>query len=193
MLEHDVRTSILQPLAETGLAHMVTGGLAAIIYGDPRLTNDVDIVLRLERSDAAALIAAFPSPRYYTPPIEVIQEEAARPSHGHFNILDTDTTLRADIYCLGTDALGAWAFERRRTLDIGGSTVYVAPIEYVIVRKLEYYRTGGSDRHLRDVAAMRRISGPTIDAPALDAWIVKLGLETEWRLANEWEGKAEGR
>jgi hypothetical protein len=190
MPEHDVRTSILLPLAETGLRYMVTGGLAAIIYGDPRLTNDVDIVLQLQPSDAAALIAAFPFPRYYTPPIEVIQEEAARPLHGHFNILDTDTALRGDIYCLGTDALGAWAFERRRAVEIGGSTIQVAPIEYVIVRKLEYFRAGGSDRHLRDVAAMRRISGGTIDAPALDAWIARLGLEREWRLAERWE---EGR
>lgn len=32
---------------------MVTGGLAAILYGEPRLTNDVDLVIRLAPSDAA--------------------------------------------------------------------------------------------------------------------------------------------
>jgi hypothetical protein len=33
---------------------------------------------------------------------------------------------------------------------------------------------------------MRRISGGTIDAPALDGWIARIGLEGEWRLAEGW-------
>jgi len=160
---------------------MVTGGLAAIIYGEPRLTNDVDIVLRLESDDAERLIAAFPSASYYVPPVETIREEAARPVHGHFNILDLETSLRADVYCLGSDALGAWAMTRRRAVPIAGGTVWVAPPEYVILLKLRYYRESGSDRHLRDIAAMRRISGDLLDPAVLDAWIARLGLDTEWR------------
>jgi hypothetical protein len=58
---------------------MVTGGLAAIIYGEPRLTNDVDIVLRLEPEDAERLLAGFPAPAYYAPPLETVHP-APRPS-----------------------------------------------------------------------------------------------------------------
>jgi hypothetical protein len=159
---------------------MITGGLAAIIYGDPRLTNDVDLVLQLTPADAERLAAAFPAERYYVPPIETIREEAGRATHGHFNLLDLETSLRADVYCLGEDLLGTWAIARRRHVSIGDLTVSVAPIEYVILLKLQYYREGGSDRHLRDVAAMRRISGELIDASVLDDWIVRLGLEPEW-------------
>ena len=160
---------------------MVTGGLAAIIYGEPRLTNDVDIVLQIAPGDAERLAAAFPSADYYVPPIETIREEAARPTHGHFNILDLETSLRADVYCVGNDALGAWALARRRAVPIAGGAVWVAPPEYVILLKLRYYRESGSDRHLRDIAAMRRISGDLIDQPALDGWIGRLGLDAEWR------------
>jgi hypothetical protein len=53
----DVHTRLLLPLGATGIAYMVTGGLAAIIYGEPRLTNDVDIVLRLEPAQAERLAA----------------------------------------------------------------------------------------------------------------------------------------
>ena len=159
---------------------MVTGGLAAIIYGEPRLTNDVDIVLQLEPGAAERLIAAYPAPAYYTPPIEVVRVEAERTAHGHFNIVDVETSLRADVYCLGGDPLGAWAMERRRGIPIAGADIWVAPIEYVILRKLEYYRMASSDRHLGDIAAMRRISGSIIDQPALAAWIERLGLKSEW-------------
>lgn len=161
---------------------MVTGGLAAIVYGEPRLTNDVDIVLQLEPEAAERLIAAYPAPTYYTPPIEVIRAEAARPTHGHFNILDVETSLRADVYCLGNDPLGIWAMERRRGIEVAGTNISVAPIEYVILRKLEYYRMASSERHLGDIVAMRRISGGMIDHVALSAWIERLGLQLEWRM-----------
>jgi hypothetical protein len=87
------------------------------------------------------------------------------------------------VYCLGRDPLGTWAMERRRRLEVVGADIWVAPIEYVILKKLEYYRLAGSDRHLGDIAAMRRISGETIDAAALASWIERLELEREWRLA----------
>ena len=178
----DVHTRLLLPLNTTGIAYMVTGGLAAIIYGEPRLTNDVDIVLQLEPEAAERLIAAYPTPAYYTPPLEVVRVEAARGAHDHFNILDVETSLRADIYCLGGDPLGAWAMERRRGIPISGSDIWVAPIEYVILRKLEYYRMSSSDRHLGDIAAMRRISGTLIDQAVLAAWVERLGLDPEWRM-----------
>jgi hypothetical protein len=183
----DLVERLLGPLHQSGVPYMITGGLAAIIYGEPRLTNGVDLVLQLTPGDAERLAAAFPTERYYVPPIETIREEAGRAAHGHFNLLDLETSLRADVYCLGEDALGTWAMARRRAVPIADTMVWVAPIEYVIAVKLRYYREGGSDRHLRDIAAMRRISGDLIDQSALDGWITKLGLEPEWRKALETE------
>jgi len=59
-----------------------------------------------------------------------------------------------------------------------------APPEYVIVRKLEFYREGGSEKHLRDIRSMLAISAEQIDRAALDEWIQRLGLQTEWRLVS---------
>ena len=162
---------------------MVTGGLAAIMYGEPRLTNDVDIVLQLQPGDADRLVRAFPPSSYYVPQVETLREEAARSAHGHFNILDLESSLRADIYCLGDDPLGAWGMTRRQAIPIGDGQIWVAPIEYVILLKLRYYRESGSERHLRDIAAMRRISGELIDSTALAPWVTSLGLESEWERA----------
>ena len=58
-------------------------------------------------------------------------------------------------------------------------TISVAPIEYVILRKLEYFRMSGSDRHLRDVASMLRISGELVDDRELDAWVERLDLREQ--------------
>lgn len=174
---------LLDPLHETGIPYMITGGLAAIIYGEPRLTNDVDLVLQLSPRDVERIAAAFPTSRFYVPPIESMREEAARPTHGHFNILDLETSLRADVYCLGDDVLGSWAMAHRRAVAVADTTLWVAPPEYVILMKLRYYRESGAERHLRDIGAVRRISGDEIDDASLESWIARLGLHAEWQAA----------
>jgi hypothetical protein len=60
----------------------------------------------------------------------------------------------------------------------------LAPLEYVIVRKLEYFREGNSEKHLRDVRSMLAISGDQIDRSALGQWVQNLGLQTEWQLVS---------
>ena len=52
MQESDLQRFLLAPLNGTGVRYMVTGGLAAIIYGEPRLTNDVDVVADIGPRDA---------------------------------------------------------------------------------------------------------------------------------------------
>jgi hypothetical protein len=67
-------------------------------------------------------------------------------------------------------------------LTCHGESIAVAPPEYVIVRKLEYYREGGSEKHLRDIRSMLAVSGDQFDRPALEEWIRKCGVGAEWRL-----------
>jgi len=60
----------------------------------------------------------------------------------------------------------------------------LAPPEYVIVRKLEYFREGGSDKHLRDIRAMLAVSGDQLDRAALKDWIERRGVQAEWQKAS---------
>ena len=55
-------------LEELQLRYAVTGSLAAIYYGEPRMTNDVDIVLLLGRNDVERLELAFPADEFSCPP-----------------------------------------------------------------------------------------------------------------------------
>jgi hypothetical protein len=175
----------LAPLNRGGIEYMVTGGLASIVYGHPRLTIDVDVVVRLRTGDAKALAALWPTNEFYCPPIEVIETEGTRDAHGHFNIIHDETAMRADIYVAGVDPLNAWALQRRVIRRIEAIDVQIAPIEYVILNKLLYFRMGGSDRHLRDVARMLEISGSEIDEASLSEWIARLSLSTEYARARQ--------
>ena len=65
-------------------------------------------------------------------------------------------------------------------MEYRGEPVVVAPPEYVIVRKLEYYREGGSEKHLRDIRSMLAVSADQLERVALDEWIGRRGLGPEW-------------
>jgi hypothetical protein len=135
--------------------------------GEPRLTADIDVVLLLKLEDIAALKAAFPESDYYVPPDETLRSELAR--GGMFNVIHHGSQFKADIYIAAGDSLHAWALEHRRRIDREGSGAWIAPPEYVILRKLEFLREGGSDKHVRDIRFMRTVT--TVDREFLDAEI----------------------
>ena len=159
---------------------MIVGSVAAIFYGEPRLTHDVDLVVSLESKDIAGLPAIFPDSEFYVPPPDAIGEEASREG-GQFNIIHHATGFKADFYVAGRDKLNLWGFQHKREIEFEGQGVSLAPPEYVIVRKLEYFRQGGSDKHLRDIRSMLSISPEQIDRTKLDEWIGRLALDAEWR------------
>ncbi len=173
----------IEPLERLQVSYMITGGVASVIYGDPRFTRDIDVVLDLDEAEASRLAGAFPESEFYVPPLEVLRREIARPHGGHFNIVHHDTALRADGYLSGDDPLHPWGFERRKRISVDEGEIWLAPLEYVILRKLEYYRDSGSDRHLRDVVMMLRISGDSLDRDELDRWIRELDVHDAWRAA----------
>lgn len=167
-------------LNRIGIRYMVTGAVAAIIYGEPRLTHDIDLVIELRVNEIKKMVEAFSSEEFYCPPNEAIKVEIRRPSRGHFNIIHRETGFKADCYLIGDDKLHHWGISKRKELDIEGEPVWVAPVEYVIVRKLEYFREGGSEKHLKDIASILAISPDQIDFDQLEGKIDAYGLEKEW-------------
>ena len=181
MSEPSLISLFVAPLNRTGIPYMVTGAVATAVYGEPRLTRDIDLVLVLRAGDARRFAGAWPDDAYYVPPLEVIEEESRRVAGGHFNVLHLDTGMRADVYIAGGDELSRWALARVARHDVEGESVAFAPVEYVIVMKLRYHEMGGSDRHLRDIAGILSVSDDAIDQAELDRWIAEYRLGRAWR------------
>lgn len=185
MLQPDLFLVFTERLEEARIPYMVTGSVAAIAYGEPRLTHDVDVVVELKLLDVPRLRTAFPDGEFYCPPSEALVLETRRRVRGHFNLIHYASGFKADLYLVGDDALHRWAMSRRVHLERGGSGLWLAPPEYVILRKLEYFREGGSEKHLRDVAAILELSPERIDFVFLNAKVVELGLEESWAAARD--------
>jgi hypothetical protein len=167
-------------LNQLGVRYMVTGSVASMAYGEPRLTHDVDIVIEISREHCERFGELFPGEEFYCPPVEVLLIESARPQRGHFNLIHHDTGLKADIYPCGRDRLSAWGLDHARKLVVDHSEVWIAPPEYVIARKLEYYAEGGSEKHLRDIEGILAVSRAAIDSDTLERNIDLVGGRAAW-------------
>jgi hypothetical protein len=188
VLEPNLFAPFIVPLERLGIPYFVTGSTAGILYGEPRLTHDVDIVIALSARHVHAFVEAFPLEEFYCPPEDVLAIEVRRGQRGHCNLIHHDSGFKADIY-IAFDELHRWALAHRRTLELDGLRVSVAPIEYVILRKLEYFREGKSEKHVRDIRGMLEASSDQIDRPLLEQWIARLGVTAEWdRILAEVDG-----
>jgi len=175
--------SFIRPLHENGIPYIVTGSVASMAYGEPRLTNDIDVVIEITAPQIPSLIKAFPENDFYIPPAEIIETEMIRGARGHMNIISNLNFLKADIYFIGNDPLQRWGFANSRSFEIDAMPVAFAPPEYVIIRKLEFFREGQSHKHLRDIASMLTESPEQIDQPTILRFVAERNLTTEYHLA----------
>jgi hypothetical protein len=178
--EADLFLLFVRPLNRAGLAYMIGGSVAAIFYGEPRLTHDVDLIVTFKTTDVPTLAAIFPERDFYLPPPEAIAEEVEREG-GQFNLIHQATGFKADFYVAGRDELNNWGLGHKREIQFEGERVVLAPPEYVIVRKLEYFREGGSEKHIRDIRSILAVWGDQLEPVTLDGWIERLDLAGEWK------------
>jgi hypothetical protein len=140
---------VIEALERLDIPYMVVGGFAAIFYGEPRLTIDVDIVVDMRPEHIRPFAAAFPIPDYY------VSEEGMRDSLQRrypFNVIQSATGAKVDLVPLPRDVFTRVAFQRRQRLaydEAGHSATFITP-EDIIVAKLVAHRETGSDKHLHD-------------------------------------------
>lgn len=142
--------TVVEKLEQLQIAYMVAGGFAAIFYGEPRLTVDIDIVADLTARHAPPLVEAFPFPNYYLS--EDGMRDAIRRCYP-FNIIQTTTAAKVDLIPLPNDVFSRVAFSRRRKMvfNQAGAEAYFISAEDIVLAKLFAFEQTRSDKHLRDV------------------------------------------
>ena len=179
MLNPDETASlVLAALDRFEIPHMVAGSHASSYHGKPRSTNDIDLVIapRTRRS-LVEFAEAFIDERFYAS--AVAAEEAFR-MRGMFNVIDTQTGVKVDLILRKARPFSESKFARRRPARIFGIPVFVATPEDTILSKLEWAKLGESERQLRDVGSVLRMSAATLDLPYIERWAPELGVSELW-------------
>ncbi len=181
MHDPDLIALFVVPLETAGIPYLVSGSVATAIYGEPRNTLDIDLAVFPAPDQMEQFRVCFPESEFYLPPVEVIALECRRTARGHFNIIHHATGLKADIYPSRNHPCLPWALEHQQRISTPSGEVSLAPPEYVILHKLDFFREGGHQKHLRDIAGV--INQQELDLPFLNQATAQLGLVNEWQAA----------
>lgn len=178
MEQSDLLGYLIQVLENLGVRYGITGSIATMLYGEPRMTNDIDVVVELPASKIDDFCGAFPSPDYYLSRASVAEAVAER---FQFNVIHPTSGLKIDVMVATNSDLDRSQFGRlmRIKLATGVEGSFISP-EDAIVNKLIFFQEGGSEKHLRDITGILRTRTTPLDRDYIKSWATKLGVASIW-------------
>jgi hypothetical protein len=157
---------------ELGISYYITGGVAAISYGEPRTTQDLDLVMAISPDVIDRLSDALTEAGFYVPGIDDVKSGRMRT----LQIIEMESISRADLVVAGTDEFERLKFTRRRVIEFEGTALYFASPEDVILNKLRWRQRSGSEKQWRDVLGVLKVQAENLDYGYMREWAEQLGL-----------------
>ena len=175
---------ILDTLKAAGVEYLIGGAIAEWAWGEPRATQDLDLVINLP-IEAVVRFSKELEKRNMLVPADIIldammEDRADIP----LNAIHMYSGLKADLYLMRDgDALRQSAFQRRVLVDYGPpiGKVYVHSAEDLILYKLMYLGLSGQPKHARDIAAILRAKKNQLEFGYIEEWVAQLGLGSVWK------------
>ena len=170
MEQFEVTRLVTQTLERCGARYAVVGSVASSVHGEPRYTQDADLIAELNFSHKPALLAL--SDEFYVS--EAAFDEAIQ-RRGTFNLVHLGSNFKIDIFVSKNRPFDKSRLDRRLKTDLG---FCVATPEDVLLAKLEWYRLGNevSERQWRDVEGIVAVQS-ALDWPYLEHWARELGVD----------------
>jgi len=153
-----VVAQLLAELGETlralGCRWYVFGAQAAVAYGKPRMTADVDVTVELGSTKRSALLAALAAAGF---PTRLRLSDALVDAARLFPLVHEPSTIPVDLLIAGF-GLHQDFLERRREVDIGGVLVPMSCPEDLVVTKV----LAGRRKDLEDIRGVLQEQGAAI-------------------------------
>jgi predicted nucleotidyltransferase len=153
---------LARAIEDAGLPYMVIGGMAVLVYGEPRLTKDIDITLGV---DGDALPQVLRMAERLDLQVLVDDPEQFISSTMVLPLLDAITGLRVDMM-FSWSPYERQAIQRARRVEMGGAKVSVASLEDLVIHKV----IAGRPRDLDDVVNVL-LKNPGYDRQYVMDWL----------------------
>lgn len=181
----DLLRAIVAILDAAEVPYMVVGSFASTAHGEPRSTQDLDLVIDPSSAQLDQVLAALSPDAYYVDPD--VAREALR-TRSMFNVIEIATAWKIDLVIRKSRPFSLEEMRRRQITKILDMNVATATAEDTIIAKLEWASQGASDRQLEDVAGILRVCGPALDVAYIERWVRELGLSDLWQRARAASG-----
>ena len=159
--------------AAVGVPYYVTGGTAAITYGEPRTTRDLDVVISVPRNALTPLVKALEAAGFYVPGVD----DAVAGRMRTLQVTQMATISRADLVLADDNEYERLKFQRRRLIPWpDGSEVYLISPEDVVVNKLRWGQQSQSEKQWRDVLGVLKTQQESLDYEYMHRWVPEFNL-----------------
>lgn len=155
-------------LHKLNISYIVTGGMAIFVWGRPRFTADIDIVIELKSDQIKALaqaLKALGEAGY----VDVSMMQKALLRHGEFNFIEGASGVKVDFFIAGKNSFDEVKFKNRRQEKVLGKSIYFISPEDLILSKLLWRKESGSELQLKDVES-----------------VLKIQKKLDWRYLKKW-------
>src|SRR6266540_1551962 len=175
---------VIEALEAAKVEYLIGGAIAAWAWGEPRATQDLDLVVKIPMKAINKLSKELKK-RDMLIPAEIIldtilEDRADIP----INAIHMYSGLKADLYPVREgDELRQSAFQRREKVDYGPpiGKVYIHSPEDLILYKLIYFGFSQQSKHSRDIAAILKSQKNELDMDYIEQWAARLGLSSLWK------------
>ncbi len=173
----DAFESLRSALEQAGIRYAIGGSWASTAFGEPRFTNDVNILAEFTQENMERFFANLPD-TFYADAEEALQAVSrGRP----FNLIHIPMAFKFDFFPASAFTLGMEELDRAIYLpDTGLSnapTPFVTP-EDILLAKLHWFRLGGeiSEVQWRDIEGIALGCATTLDRKYLEQSAAKVGV-----------------
>lgn len=177
----DMLKSMVQTLERLNIPYLITGGMAVVIWGRPRFTADVDIVIELTQENLPRLADALED----FCEMGMIDREAMKDAMergGEFNYIDADSDVKVDFWVVGNMPFDRERLRRSVKREAYGISMSFISPEDLLLSKLVWIQKG-SYRSIDDVVSILQSQKESLDWDYISRWVESLGVEEELRKA----------
>jgi len=158
-----------------GVPYVLAGGVATIVYGEPRSTLDVDFAVHLGPEQARRLAAVAGSTFLVQAESPI---EAAR-TLSMFSMVHATSYMKIDVHVVPRTGIHKMEIERGRWQRLGPGhpdEIRIATPEDIVLQKLRWYADADctSQKQWRDVLGILKSRGHSLDFDYLATWAPEL-------------------
>jgi hypothetical protein len=181
---------LIDALQSARIEYMIGGAIAGWAWGEPRATQDLDLVVNIPIDNVVPLSNELKKRDMLVSPEIILDALIEDSADLPINAIHMYSGLKADMYPVrAEDELRQAAFQRRQEVDFGEpiGKVFVHSPEDLIIYKLIYFSISEQPKHIRDITAILRAQKNLLDLGYIEKWVNRLGLAALW---NELFGNA---
>jgi len=175
---------VIEALEAAGVEYLIGGAIAEWAWGEPRATQDLDLVINVPIEAVGKLSKELEKRNMLIPAEIILDSILENRADIPINAIHMYSGLKADLYPVRPgDELRLSAFQRRQRVDYGPpiGPVYIHSPEDLILYKLIYFGISQQSKHSRDIAAILRAKKNQLDFEYIEGWVTRLGLGSVWK------------